>query len=479
MSKARRAFWLTAVCSLGLIFGAGTAQAETLKDAIALAYEANPTLQQARATQRANDEQSVLARTGYRPTVTAQGTINYSDGYGYSSNPKDPDGTQKNGILSLQLNQTLFASGKLDASVSQADASVESGLQTLRAQEAQILFNVVDAYASVIRDQEALRIRTENVLVLQKQLDETRARFQVGELTKTDVAQSEARLSSANALLSLARGTLEASRATYTALVGRAPGTLEPISGFKNLPVDFNQALSVAEGENGSFLAARFSEIAAKAGVRVAKSGYGPTASWTATYQATAPIDHFNNLDRRDGVTTGVTVSVPLYAGGLIASKVRSANEQLTAATLGVEASRRTITQQLTAAWAQAASTEASYKANEEQVRAARIAFEGTRQEAQVGLRTTIEVLNAEQELRNAELALETARHDKVVAQAQVLQAVGRLEARQLFDGIATYDAAGHAKSVKNKGGFGVDDVVRKLDGLANPSSSETVATRR
>ncbi|MES2341960.1 MAG: TolC family protein, partial [Pseudomonadota bacterium] len=267
MLNSRRGGLLAAVCSAGLIcgFAAGPAAAETLADAIALAYDSNPTLQAQRATQRALDETYVQARSGYRPSLSASVQETYSDsrtpgasGLVDTNGDGIPDtfvtrsiSQSQRGNASLSLSQPLYTGGRVGAAVSAAEADILTGRENLRRVEAQVLGNVITAYVDTRRDQEALRIRQENVRVLERQLEESKARFDVGEITRTDVAQSESRLASAQAQFQTAQAQLAISRANYVAIVGQSPGDLAPEPSLANLlPASVDQAFDSAQVDN-------------------------------------------------------------------------------------------------------------------------------------------------------------------------------------------------------------------------------------
>ncbi len=318
-----------------------------------------------------------------------------------------------------------------------------------------MLIGVIQAYVDVRRDQERLRISQENVAVLKRQLDESNARFEVGEITRTDVAQSQARLAAAEAGLASAQAQLSISRAGYTAVVGQNPADLAAEPSLASLlPATVEQAFDAAENNNPQVLAARYGESAAAARVASARAGYRPTVSARASLgydagKSNGVGDQFGDYDR--SVTGAVTASIPLFTGGLTTSQVRAAAERENAARIAVEGAKRTALQSVSNAWSNLLASRSNLISNEEQVRATRIAFEGVRQEQQVGLRTTLDVLNAQQELRSAELALVSARRDEYVASASVLQAMGALNIAALapsverYDPKASYDRVNHA----------------------------------
>lgn len=472
MLKSRRAGLLAAVCSFGLIAGvASAASAETLADAIALAYQTNPTLQGQRASQRALDESIVQARTGLRPQVSASADVSTSDGQ------NDGDAARSSGA-GVTVSQPLYTGGRVSSQISAAEADVMTGQQGLRSVEASVIQAVITAYVDVRRDQERLRISQENVAVLQRQLDEARARFEVGEITRTDVAQAEARLAASRASLASAQAQLAISRASYAAVVGQNPGDLEAEPSLETfLPPAIEDAFDTAEQNNAEILGAEYAERASAARVATARSARRPTvtAQGTVGFDAsTSPFapggagGAFNDYQR--SVTGRVAVSVPLFTGGLISSQVRAALERNNADRQSIEETRRSVLRTVSQAWNSLVGARANLAANEEQVRAARIAFEGVRQEAQVGLRTTLDVLNAEQELRNAELSLVNARHDEYVAAAVLLSAMGKLEARYLTPGVAQYDATANGKAFSHKLGWTPwDPAIELIDRVGAP----------
>lgn len=449
------------------------AQAETLADAIALAYQTNPTLQQQRASARITDEGVVQAKTGFRPTIGGQLDVTGSD--------TNPPGSASNVKISgssatVSISQPLYTGGRASANLSAAESDVMASRETLRSVEQSVLVSVVQAYVDVRRDQERLRIAKENVAVLQRQLDESNARFDVGEITRTDVAQSQARLAAAKAGLSAAQAQLEVSRAGYAATVGQTPSELAPeptLAGL--LPGSVDQAFEAAQTTNPGVTSARFNEQAAAARVAVAKAGYRPTVSARAGlgYAADRTSGVGSQFDDYSRTVSGaITASVPIFTGGLTTSQVRAANERENAARSATEGAKRTAIQQVSNAWSNLLASRAQLVSNEEQVRATRIAFEGVRQEQQVGLRTTLDVLNAQLELSNAELALVGARRDEYVASAVVLQAMGQLDVSKLSATTTAYDPKTSYERVTHSVGWVPwEPVVQAIDKVGAPST--------
>ena len=476
---------------MGLMVGAASvASAETLTDALALAYQTNPTLQAQRANQRVTDEGVVQAKTAFRPSVSGSASIS-----GTHTELADPGTTTKvvnNQIVqvpnrdhadsagsgaSISLGQTLYTGGKASAQLTAAEADVLAGREDLRSVEQSVLGNVIQSYVDVRRDQERLRIAQENVTVLTRQLEESNARFEVGEITRTDVAQAQARLASARASQSSAQAILAASRAAYAAVVGQNPTDLAPEPSLAALlPTSVEQAFDLVDQNNPQIQAARYAEQAAAARVAAAKATYRPVVSaraglgWDAS-EINSAGRQYGDYDR--ALSGSVTASIPLFTGGLTGSQVRAAKERENAARIAVEGAKRSALQQISTAWNNLLASRANLVSNEEQVRATKIAFEGVRQEQQVGLRTTLDVLNAQLELANAEVALVVARRDEYVASASVLQAMGVLNVTNLapsverYDPVKSYDKVNHAF-----GWVPWEPVVQVVDRLGGPSTA-------
>ncbi|WP_337188403.1 TolC family outer membrane protein [Phenylobacterium sp.] len=493
MSMTFRGRLLAASVCVGALsaaaLAAAPAQAETLADAIALAYQNNPTLQAQRATQRALDESYVQARSGWRPTLGVSASATYtesripraaagvdSDGDG------QPDTFGNSGIFEtnsgragLSFTQPIWSGGRVAAAVNAANADVLAGRENLRRVEAQVILSVIQAYSDTRRDQEALRIRQENVNVLTRQLEESQARFDVGEVTRTDVAQSQARLSQAQALYQQAVAQLAITRAGYAALVGQNPGELapEPSLAFI-LPTDPDEAFKAAEEYNPQLRAQQYAEMASRARVAGARAERMPIVSGQVTLGFDrGPVRPFDSDLYVRGTSATVTATMPLFNGGLTTSRVRAAVERNNADRITVEGVRRNVLQAATQWWSQLIAARANISSSEEQVRAARIAAEGTRQEQQVGLRTTIDVLNAEQELRQAELNQVSSRRDEYVAAANILATMGRLEAKHLIPGEPQYDAARNFRKLRITWGWVPwEEPIGVIDRLLTPFPS-------
>jgi outer membrane protein len=473
MLKRTRA--LASVAVIAVITGmSAPAWAETLKEALALAYQTNPSLLAQRANQRALDESIVQARAGLRPSLDVSVNANHirTDSPVTGTPPFTRGGVVESdsGGVSLGLSQTLWSGGRIGHGISAAEANILAGRENLRDIEQTVLTSVIQAYADVIRDGEILAIRQSNLGVLQRQLEEASARFEVGEITRTDVAQSESRLAQTEADLANARAQLSVSRAAYAAVVGQAPGDLEPMPVLPGIPTDFDNALDVALADNPTIRSATYSQRAAEANVAAAKAEYLPSARLTASYGGSADdLNRLGDIADNTRFQAGATISVPLFTGGLNSSRVAQALERANIAQINVEGARRNTLQAVSSAYAQSISSRATLQAGEEAVRAATVAAEGVRQEAQVGLRTTLDVLNQELELRNAQVTLASARRNEYVAQARLLAAMGRLEGQDLDAGMTVYDPAANYNRVRNRGGLPWDGIVEAIDRIASP----------
>jgi outer membrane protein len=455
MSQSIRQHLRTASLALSLaVTLAPRAGAETLSDALAEAYQTNPNLAAQRATQRALDENYVQARTGWRPTLTLQAQALYRElriperARSFTDLPIERGNF---GTLQLVFSQPIWTGGRTAAAVTAANADVLSGRETLRRLESQVMQAVVTAFVDVRRDQKNVAIQQENVKVLQAQLDEAQARFDVGEVTRTDVAQAQSRLAAAQAGLETSQAQLGIDRATYAALVGHNPGDLAPEPSLAFLmPTNVDEAFNIAEQNSPLLLAQEYAEQASRARVAEARAGRMPNVSLQATGGFdNAPISPFDRgLYRRD-TSASFNLTIPLFTGGLTSSQIRQSIERNNADKITVETQRRSVLQTITQAWNSLLANRANIVATDEQVRAAQIAAEGTHQEYQVGLRTTIDVLNAEQELRSAQLSQVAAHHDEYVAAATLLAAMGRLEARDLIPSQPQYDPAANFRRLR------------------------------
>lgn len=466
--RTRAARLLMAGAAVAALAGAIPAQAETLADAIALAYESNPTLQRARAQQRALDESYVVARAGFRPSLSVSGSAAYRN-----SDTAFGVVDDNSGGVTLSASQPVFTGGRVSSDVRAALAGVQAGREGLRAIEGDILQAVVQAFEDVRRDQTILGIRQNNVELLNTQLTETQTRFEVGQVTRTDVAQADAQLAAARAQLSSATANLQNSRASYATLVGRNPGDLTAPPTLPGLPNTVDAAFDVAEAENPDLKQARLTEESSRARVAQARAAGRPTASINASLGYSGPISPFDTHDYDRALSVTASVTQPLFSGGVIRSNVRRSLETNNSDRIQIEGVRRQVVQSVSQAWNVMLAARSNVTSNEQGVRAATIAFEGMREQYQVGLSTTLDVLIAQERLRDSELALAQSRRDRYVAEASLLNAMGRLEAGRLVTGQPLYDAKANFDQVRNNGMVPWEHAVEALDTMGKPAAAD------
>jgi outer membrane protein len=491
MPGLRRIALTAAASSLALCALIKPACAETLADAIALAYQSNPTLQAQRAEQRALDETYVAARSGFRPNASVSASAEYErEDFGAEGGASTtPAGAfvvsqgaghfdANSGGAQLTINQPLYTGGRTEAGVRAAEATVLAGREGLRSTESSVLQSVIQAYEDVRRDQEIVGIRRNNLDVLASQLDETNTKFQVGQVTRTDTAQAQAQLAAARALLTSAQAQLQISRSEYTAVVGQNPGELAPEPPLPGLPATVDQAFDAAEAENPTLKKAVITEQSSRAKLVEAKAANRPTIALQGTLGYSGEIAPLATQDFDRAITAMATITQPIFTGGLNASNIRAALEQNNADRVGIEAARRQVVQGVSQAWNTMSASHANTGSDQEQVRAASVAFEGAQAEYRAGLRTTLDVLITQENLRDAQLALVQAQHDEYVAEASLLNAMGRLEARSLVKGVDLYDPAKSFNRVKRIGAVPWEGIVEGLDSIGAPAPRATpVAT--
>ena len=498
MSKPRAALLAAAGCA-ALV---GAARGETLADAIALAYQTNPTLLAQRASQRALDESYVQARAGWNPTIALTGQAYYQKTYGGGSGVQVQTGSQSTtgsggsglsqgsgggstspseynyGYGAITATQPLYTGGKVAAEVDAADAAVRAGRQTLRATENTLLQNVVTAFEDVRRDQQVLAIRTEAVRVLSGQADETAAKFGVGQVTRVDVAQAQAQLAGAQSLLASARAQLQVSRAEYVAVVGQSPGGLAEPPDLPGMPAGVDQAFDAADASSPALLQAQLAERASRARIAAARANFRPTLSAQASFGEEGALVPFVGRDF-DGVATGAVVyTQPLFTGGLNGSLVRQALAQNTADRISIETTRRSVVQTVSSDWEQVVGAQASVVSDIAGLAAAQTAFSGIQEQYRVGLSTTLDVLIQQQTLESAQLSLAGARHDAYVSQAALLAAMGRLQAQDLVAGVTPYDPARSFERVKGRGATPWEPLIAAVDRLGEPAEAPESAAR-
>lgn len=437
---------MTSALGLALTVGpVGFLQAETLRDALIRTYQSNPTLTAARAQLRATDAGVGIARSAGRPRLAGTAGVNQSfNGIG----TLDEDGRSL--TLQADLSVPLFAGGAISGSVRGAKERVEAGRADLRGTEGRVFTDAVAAYMDVMLARSVVGLNRNQVDVLSTNLEATRDRFEIGDLTRTDVAQSEARLALARSALARAEGNLVAANENYLRLTGGPAGELESPPPLPPLPENGDVATDVALTESPDLQAAIAAAKAAWQDVVVARAGRLPTISAVA---GATHNDYMGTLDEALGTpganvdqvqTTsriGLSARLPLYQGGEAGARVRQSRELENAAREQQVAVERFVIANVRSAHARYTAAMNAIESNEKAVAANRLALEGNRAENSVGTRSVLDVLDAEQELLNSEVALATARRDAYVAGFELLNALGRAEMKDLnLDGGPFYD---------------------------------------
>lgn len=428
---------------------AGTASADTLREALVSSYQSNPTLTAQRETLKGTDATVAIAKAAGRPQVSATVGVNrvLTQGGVLVTGGKGP-----NLSVQAQLSYPLYNGGSVRNQVRAAKTRVDAGRATLLAVEGDVFTQAVTAYMDVIKARAIVELNQNNVKVLQTNLQATQDRFQIGDLTRTDVAQSEARLQLGRSQLATAEGSLSGSEATYRQVIGHAPGVLAPPPPLPPLPTNADEAVRIALASNPDLLSISRQAVAAGYDVNVARASRLPTISAQAT------ADYVDNLPRNSpspypntGTQTsiGIGANIPIFQGGLPAARIRQAQAQQGQVLEQVIGTERAVVQATRAAFASYDAAQRAIQAETVAVQADQLALEGNRAEQSVGTRTIIEVLNAEQELLNSQVALVTAKRDAYVAGFQLLNAMGQAESQNLgLDGGPLYDPLGNYRRV-------------------------------
>ncbi len=438
---------LAAGASFGLLAAIPGSAALTLTEALVAAYNNNPTLLAQRARLRESDEGVSQALSGWRPTVQFTG----SAGFQSSSTTGFATSTLHPRELDLNVTQPVYNGGRTVAATSQAENTVRSTRAQTLATEQTVLFSVVSAYMDVVQNQAVLDLSINNEQVLRRQLEATQDQFRVGEVTRTDVAQAESRLAAATASRVQAEGTLETSRATFERVVGEPPGLLQPPTERPVLPANRAEAANLAANNNPNVIAAQFVEAAARDNVRVVRSQLLPQISIVGDLNRS--IDTSTTLHglTTDSASVTARMTVPLYEGGQIYSQTRQAFETIGQRRSELDDTRRQVVQTAQQDWEALQADRANIRSLIETIRAAEIALEGVRQEALVGSRTVLDILDAEQELFTDRVNLVRAQHDEVVTEFDLGQQIGRLTAVDLKLPVEIYNFDTHYKAVRDK----------------------------
>lgn len=449
MSFFRRSVFAVALVSATALSPL-SASAETILGALAKAYQNNSQLNSARAGVRVIDESVAIAKSGYRPTINGSASIDYS------TTRRDSTSHLTTGSFGIEIKQSLFDGFQTKNNVAAAEARVRAQNQSLRNTEQNILFDAASAYMDVIRDRQIAALRERNLQFLGEQVRAARSRFDVGEGTRTDVAQADASRSSALAQLAAARAQALASAATYRKLVGEDPKNLKaaaPLS--KLLPKSLDSAVALAAEQHPAIQATEHLADAAGFSVKSAEGALLPQLSASAGISQTHRDNSPNNPQSPDGWTTsaniGATLVVPIYQGGRASATVRQSKESLGQARIEIDVNRDLVRQAVTSAWTQYAAAREAVAANREVISAAQLALNGVIEERNVGQRTTLDVLNSQRDVIDAQINLATAERDVVVASYAILSAAGNLSVERLNLQVTKYKPEEHYNAVKDK----------------------------
>ena len=447
------------LCSAGVAAAVGCSQAaaDTLEWALVQAYQNNPSLNAQRAALRVIDENVPQALSGYRPKVsfTAMGGYNYESAIQQFPNGAGTTTTVNyasqflSRTVGLSGTQTLFNGFQTANRTRQAESQVDGARETLRVTEQQVLLDAATAYMNLLRDGAILELNQNNVQVLTEQLKQTRDRFNVGEVTRTDVAQAGSRLAAGRSALLGAQSNYVTSQANYRRVIGVNPGRLAPGTPVDRLsPTTLPKAITQGQSLSPSVLAAMYGVDVAELGVKISEGALYPNLSVTAS-GSYGVEPSFETVKATQASVIG-QLTVPIYQGGTEYSAIRQSKETLGQQRLTLDINRDQARATVVQSWGQLDAAKAQIESTTAQVNAAEIALNGVREEARVGQRTTLDVLNAQQELVNARVALVTAQHDRVVASYTLLAAVGALSMVRLGLNVVIYDPMVHYQQIRD-----------------------------
>jgi outer membrane protein len=431
-------------CSIFVIHSASAEtaiSAETLAQALASAYADNPTLNAQRASLRATDEGVPQALSGFRPSVSAGATAGVTDSGSGTFYPRS---------VSLTVTQPLFTGLRTTNGVKIAETAVLAAREVLRNTEQTTLLSAVQAFMNLVQAQALLNLQKQNVDFLSQQGKAAQDRLNVGEGTRTDVAQTDASLAAGQANYDSAVASLNTAIAVYEQVVGHTPkslGAAKPVESL--LSKNLNAALADAMTSHPAILAASYNIDVADFNVKVAEGALLPTVS----LQGSLSHSEGGSSGLSNSASAVASLSVPIYSGGDSSSKVRQTKETLDQARIQLDAARDSVREQAISAWGSLDAARAQIRAAESEVNAQNLVLSGIIEEQKVGQQTTLDVLNAQQTLLNARVAQVTAQHDRVVASYTLLAAVGKLNAETLGLNVAVYDPIQHYTQVRDKWG--------------------------
>lgn len=456
-------------CMLAVSVAAAPLSAETLKEAMRSAYRYNPQLDAERARLRATDEEVPQAQSGYRPTLRGSFDVGRQS---IETKPKSSsDGATSPWGYDITMRQNVFTGFRTESAVNEAEATVRAGRENLHLIEGRTLLDTVAAYMDVVRGNEVLRLREQNVSVLTRELEAAEARRAVREVTLTDVAQARARRARAISGADLAKANLRIARAEFQRVVGHSPDRVgQPPMPGRMLPRSLADALEVASRESPNVVSALYREQAARHAVDKVRGELLPQVTLEANY--TSRYDSAKYLDEENFASITGRVTVPFYEGGEVQSRVRQAKHNHVSRIQEIEQARGETESNVAAAWSRLVAARAQQRSDQVQVDSARIALDGVREEEKVGQRTLLDVLNAEQEYLDAQVALVSTRRDLVVASYALLFAMGRLTAATLALDDEIYDEQRHYEEVRDSwGGLEITRADGRTESLSAPAA--------
>ena len=439
-----------------IAYGCAAASAETMESSLAQAYQSNPQLNAQRASVRSTDEFVPQALSGYRPRVAVTASAGYQYGNEYEAVPGSPttifSGAQKPRSVGASVTQTLFNGYQTANRTRAAEGQVSAAREGLRVLEQTVLFTAATVYMDYLRDSAILEVNRSNVRVLEQTLAQTRERYKVGDVTRTDVAQSGAQLAAGRTQLQTAESNLSTTRANFRRIIGSDPQNPSPASPVDRLlPKSLSDATNMGVTENPNVTAAMFGIDVSFLQVKLNEGALFPTVTVQANVQQS--YEPALTINRQFNAAAIAQVSVPIYQGGGEYALIRQSKETLAQQRLALEQARDQVRANVVSTWGQLLAGKSQVRSAQEQVSESETALNGVRDEARVGQRTTLDVLNAQQALVNARVALVTAQHDRVVASYAVLSAVGRLSPSVLALNTAVYDPSVHYHQVRDSWG--------------------------
>lgn len=413
--------------------------------ALGEAYKNNPQLEAARAELRAVDENYAQAMSGYRPAVTGDASASFAN---QSGDVQDTDADPK--TLGVGITQPLYRGGTTSANVKAADNRIKAQRALLHVTEQNVLLDAVTAYMDVLRDSQIVELNVNNEKVLSSRQDAARQRFELGDLTRTDVSQADSRLSAATAARVRAEGNYRASRAVFERVTGLSPDGLQKPTENIMVPSSVDVAIEDARQHNPDMIFAQYSSEAAKAQTDAIRGERLPQVDLTGSVGRT--YDPAQRLDSRvDDTSIGLRAVVPLYTGGGTEARIRQARQVEQQRKFDINTAERGVQQVVIDAWTALESAKAEMEARAAQIRASQLALDGVKVEADYGSRTTLDLLDAEQEFLDAQVAYVIAERNKIVAAYRLLASVGDLRAEALGLNVPVYDPIAHFQKVKNK----------------------------